>query len=129
MLCYVEELLMHTKHLENPQVIDSRRKLKLFPRTLAYSMRERLRKLFSKLINARDEGEKSEALVEYQGEKKRIMEGADVADFDTINEKEYRKYEKMNLHQIPGSSNSERAFSCELKFYLDPEINFYEKDK
>ena len=51
-----------------------------------------MRRLFSKLINAKDEGEKSEALIEYQGEKKRIMEGADIADYDTINEKEYRKY-------------------------------------
>lgn len=92
-------------------------------------MRERLKKLFCKLINAKDEAEKSEALAEYQGDKKRIMEEAEAADYDSINEKEYRKYEKMNLHLIQGSSSAEKAYACEVRFYLDPEINFYEKDK
>jgi hypothetical protein len=35
----------------------------------------------------------------------------------------------MNIGLMPGASQEERAFLCEIRFYLDPEINFYEKDK
>jgi hypothetical protein len=46
-----------------------------------------------------------------------------------VNQRECRKYEKMNIAQMTGLSEEEKAFLCEIRFYLDPEINFYEKDK
>ena len=47
-----------------------------------------------------------------------------------MNEKEQKKYEKMCIGSITaGSTYEEKAFICEIRFYLDPEINFYEKDK
>jgi hypothetical protein len=65
-------------------------------------MRERLRKLFTKLINANDSEEKNNILAEYKGEKDQLMMDAGSDDYDSIDEKEYRKYEKMNLGQIGG---------------------------
>ena len=84
--------------------IKNRRKLNLFPRTLIYTMRDRLRKLFTKLINANDLEEKNNILAEYKGEKEQIMMDAEPDDYDSIDEKEYRKYEKMNLGQISGAN-------------------------
>lgn len=59
MLSYIEELLMNAKDLENLNQIKNRRKLNLFPRTLILTMRERLRSLFTRLINAKDDDEKN----------------------------------------------------------------------
>ena len=67
-------------------------------------MRDRLRKLFTKLINANDLEEKNNILAEYKGEKEQIMMDAEPDDYDSIDEKEYRKYEKMNLGQISGAN-------------------------
>ena len=53
MLTYIEELLMNSKFLDSLSTIKSRRKLNLFPRTLIYTMRERVKNLFTKLINAK----------------------------------------------------------------------------
>ena len=50
---------------------------------------------------------------------------ADHDDYDSIDEKEYRKYEKMNLANTPGINEEEKAFMCQIKFSLDPEVNFY----
>lgn len=68
-------------------------------------------------------------LAEYIGEKERIVNDADASDYDQISEKEYKKYEKMNIGLVSGSSQEEKAFTCLIRFYMDPEINFYEKDK
>ena len=35
----------------------------------------------------------------------------------------------MNIGHITGMSEEEKAFLCEIRFYLDTEINFYEKDR
>jgi hypothetical protein len=59
MLSYIEELLMNAKDLENLSQIKNRRKLNLFPRALILTMRERLRSLFTRLINAKDDEEKN----------------------------------------------------------------------
>lgn len=129
MLCYIEELLSDRPQLENLSLVANRRKLSLFPRSLIYTMRERLRRLFVQLMNAMSEEEKGLILAAYKGEKDRIVMEAEGSDFDGVNEKEYRKYEKMNVGLMHAGSQEERAFRCEIKFYLDPEINFYEKDK
>jgi hypothetical protein len=92
MISYIEELLSSRHHLDGLHLVKNRRKLALFPRALIYSMRDRLRKLFVRLINAADQEEKNEILVEYKGEKERIMREADPGDYDQLNEKEYRKY-------------------------------------
>jgi hypothetical protein len=52
MLSYIEELLGNPEELIGFNIIANRKKLKLFPRTLIFTMRERLRKLFARLINA-----------------------------------------------------------------------------
>lgn len=48
-------------------------------------MRDRLKKLFIRLINANDDLEKNGILADYKGEKERIMKEADASDFDSIN--------------------------------------------
>jgi hypothetical protein len=35
----------------------------------------------------------------------------------------------MNLPLITCTEANEKSFMCEIRFYLDPEVNFYEKDK
>ena len=37
----------------------------------------------------------------------------------------------MNGHLLNGNnlSEEEKSFACEIKFYIDPDVNFYEKDK
>lgn len=35
----------------------------------------------------------------------------------------------MNLAMFSGANEEERSFACQIKFYIDPDINFYEKDK
>ena len=127
MISYIEELLSNKKNLENLGAIKNRRKLNLFPRTLIYTMRERLRRLFTKLINANDSQEKNNILAEYKGEKQQIMMDADPDDYDSIDEKEYRKYEKMNLVHMAGINEEQKAFMCQIKFSLDPEVNFYQR--
>ena len=59
MLSYIEEILMNAKDLDNLILIKNRRRLNLFPRTLILTMRERLRSLFTRLINAKDDDEKN----------------------------------------------------------------------
>lgn len=46
---------MNPKEREGLSIIKNRRKLQLFPRTLILTMRERLRSLFSRLINSKDD--------------------------------------------------------------------------
>lgn len=58
-----------------------------------------------------------------------MIKEADDSAYDSINEKECKKYEKMNSGSVSGTTQEERSFACKIKFYLDPEINFYEKDK
>lgn len=66
----------------------------------------------------------------YKGEKERILKEAEPSDFDTINEKEFKKYEKMNsISSSNNLSEEEKSFALEIKFYIDPDINYYEKDK
>lgn len=129
MLAYIEELLLKKEELLQLEAVPRRRKLHLFPRTLIFTMRERLRKLFIGLINSKDEQEKHDLLAHYRAEKERILQSADRSDYDQINDKEYKKYEKMNLAAATAPTPEERAYLCELRFYLDPEINYYEKDK
>jgi Ulp1 family protease len=129
MLAYIEELLSHPEQLENLHLVKNRRKLKLFPRTLTYTFRDRLRKLYTQLLIATDESVKNEILASYLGEKERIIKEASPSDYDQINEKEFRKYEKMNINLFSIPNLEERSYSCEVKFYVDPDINFYEKDK
>ena len=62
-MAYIEELLLNSKELKNMSLIPNRKKLRLFPRTLIYKMRERLKKLFYRLINAKDDAEKNDILV------------------------------------------------------------------
>jgi hypothetical protein len=50
-------------------------------------------------------------------------------DYDSINEREYKKYEKMNFTGMAGTTMEEKVYACQVRFYYDPEINFYEKDK
>ncbi len=50
-------------------------------------MRERLKKLFTRLINSRDDAQKNQILADYKGEKDRIFKEADDSDYDNINEK------------------------------------------
>ena len=129
MLAYIEELLNNTSRLENLSVIDNRRKLNLFPRTLIFSFRERLRKLFESLLNTESEEDKNLILASYKGERQRLISEASSKEYDKISEKEFRKYEKMNYTMLGGPNEQERSFACEIKFYTDPDINFYEKDK
>lgn len=86
-------------------------------------------KLFVKLVNVGSEEEKSMILAEYKGEKDRLFEEAQGSDYDQLNEKELKKYEKMNIGFASGASQEEKAYLCLIRFYMDPEINFYEKDK
>ena len=58
-----------------------------------------------------------------------IKKEAESQDYDSIDEKEFKKYEKINLGVGKKEDTKEKSFSNELKFYLDPDINFYEKDK
>jgi len=51
---------------------------------------------------------------------------AAIGDYDRLNEKEQKKYEKIYIGNITGGNSAEeKAFICEIRFYLDPEINFY----
>ena len=68
MLAYIEELLSQPKQLENLSNINNRRKLTLFPRTLTFTFRDRLRNLFIQLIEAGSQN-KNNILVAYKGEK------------------------------------------------------------
>ena len=54
----------------------------LFPRTLIFTMRERLRKLFLRLINAKEEKEKNDILSEYTAERQKIMSDTQPNDYD-----------------------------------------------
>jgi hypothetical protein len=67
MISYIEELISRKKELENLALIKNRRKLNLFPRTLIYTMRSRLRRLFVSLINAETAEDKNDILAEYKG--------------------------------------------------------------
>ncbi len=55
-------------------------------------MRERLRRLFTRLINSRDEAEKAEILEDYKAERSKIIKESNGSDYDSINENQYRKY-------------------------------------
>ena len=78
-----------------------------------------------------DDAKKNEILAEYKGEKEMILNQAEPGDYDRIIEKEFKKYEKMNtcFYSMPNLSEEEKSFACEIKFYIDPDINYYEKDK
>lgn len=92
MLSYIEELLMNAAELENLTTPKNRSKLNLFPRSLIITMRERLRNLFTRLINSNDDEEKNLILAEYKGNRETIIKDSDHSDFDTINQREYKKY-------------------------------------
>lgn len=54
-MTYIEYLLSNKEQMENLHIVKNREKLNLFPRTIIYSMRERLKELFINLIqNATD---------------------------------------------------------------------------
>jgi hypothetical protein len=51
-------------------------------------------------------------------------------DYDIINQEEYQKYKILNMMLIGASTSlEEKEYACLIRFYLDTEINFYEKDK
>jgi hypothetical protein len=53
------------------------------------------------------------------------------ADYDTINEKEFKKYYRINSHLLEDKTKKENEieYLWKVKFYLDCEINHYEKDQ
>ena len=55
MLIYIECLVLNQHKLHNLAHLHNRRKLDLFPRALVYSMRDRLRRLITSLLNAHAE--------------------------------------------------------------------------
>lgn len=61
------------------------------------TLRDRLRKLFTKLINSKDDEEKIAIIAEFKDEKQKLLNEATDNDFDTINTKELTKYERMNI--------------------------------
>lgn len=61
------------------------------------TLRDRLRKLFTKLINSKDDEEKIAIIAEFKDEKQKLLNEATDNDFDSINTKELTKYERMNI--------------------------------
>ena len=51
-------------------------------------------------MNAEDEESKDKILDEFKGERERIIKEAKSNDYDQMNAKELKKYEKMNCGQI-----------------------------
>ena len=73
MLTYIEHLLSNKNELENLHIVANREKLNLFPRTLIYSMRERLKELFVSLIQTTDETLRKEILTKYKEQSEKII--------------------------------------------------------
>jgi hypothetical protein len=57
------------------------------------------------------------------------MANAEEEDYDSIDERELRKYMKMGLPLLEDRPKEEQEHACLIRYYLDPEINYYEKDK
>lgn len=66
MLSYIEHLLTNKEELENLHIVKNREKLNIFPRTIIYAMRERLKELFINLIQSIDEQARREILLKYK---------------------------------------------------------------
>jgi hypothetical protein len=88
-------------------------------------MRFRLIELLNNLLAGKNEHERARALLHYRQQRERMINlGRD--DHDTINPEEYCKYKLMNMGLIWGhASQEEKEYACLIRFYLDPEINFY----
>lgn len=127
-LCYIEHLLRNHEIMDqNMELIRNREQLRLFPRSLIFTMRESLRMLFKNLLAYED---KEEVLREYVRSRLEIEKQATEADYDEINEREFKKYYRLNSHLLEDKKKkeSEVEYQCKVKFYLDCEVNHYEKD-
>ena len=91
-------------------------------------MRESLRWLYYSLLKKEN---KDEVLRSYIKRREEIIRSSkEEVDYDTINEREFRKYFKINGHiEEEQMKESEAEFLCKIKFYLDCEVNHYEKDR
>ena len=63
--------------------------------------------------------------------RREVFNTAIEVDYDEINEREFQKYYQINSQFVEemGKSEAENEYLYKVKFYLDAEINHYEKDK
>ena len=104
------------------EIIENRDLLKLFPRSIVFTMRECLRRLFCGLLFEED---KDKVIKEYRQTRKEVFQSAIEVDYDEINEREFQKYYRINSQLAEGRTEAEAEYLCKVKFYLDSEINHY----
>ena len=109
--------------------IENRQQLRIFPRSIIFTMRECLGRLFMGLLMEED---KDKVVQNYQSLRHEIEEESIELDYDEINEREFKKYFRINSHLVEEKKKKEKEleleYLCKIKFYLDCEINHYEKD-
>ena len=97
-LSFIEYLLLNHQLLEaNMEKVENRDLLQLFPRSIVFTMRECLRRLFSGLLL---EADKDKVIMEYRQTRKEVFESAIEVDYDEINEREFQKYYRINGQSV-----------------------------
>lgn len=118
-LCYIESFLNNHDVLDlDMEEISNREQLSIFPRSLIFTMRECLRRLFVGLLIDQD---KDKVIVEYLKLRQSIVGNSIDLDFDSINEREFKKYFRINSHFLEDKKKKEAEleYQCKIKFYLD----------
>lgn len=119
-LCYIEHFLTHHEILDrNMELVDNRHQLKIFPRSIIFTMRELLRQLFKNLLTREDKGQ---AIEEFLQLRREIEQNSNESDYDSISEKEFKKFFSLNSHlqEDKKKNQAEVEYQCKLRFYLDP---------
>lgn len=85
--------------------IENRQQLRIFPRSIIFTMRECLRRLFMGLLMEED---KDKVVQNYQSLRHEIEEESIELDYDEINEREFKKYFRINSHLVESHALPQR---------------------
>lgn len=101
--------------------------LDLFPREFVYALRYQLKELFAQLMIESNK-EKEKCISHFFCCREKIISEASAAEYDFIDETNFEMYCKLSptYHDEGDQKGDSRLM---LRFYLDPDINYYEQDE
>lgn len=126
-LCYIERIFSNSRVLNDIENVSKTYFLDLFPREFVYALRYQLKELFAQLM-IESNREKVKLISHFFSSREKIISEAIISDYDLIDESNFEKYCKLSpTYQDEGEQKGDARLM--LRFYLDPDINYYEQDE